>query len=80
MVGSTYRLTSSAKAFAKYLPLDTVSFRYIAWELDVQVSSICHTHITCIDVFLDACSCLDALMAEPAHTAGTSQEMFCVEL
>lgn len=41
MVGSTYRLTDSAKAFAKYLPLDTVSFRYIAWELDVQFTGPC---------------------------------------
>lgn len=37
MVGSTYRLTSSAKAFATYLPVDTVSFRYVAWEIAIQV-------------------------------------------
>ena len=38
MVGSTYRLLPAAKDFVEYLPLDTLSFRYVAWELLVEVS------------------------------------------
>ena len=38
VIGSTYRLTPSAAKFAKYLPLDALSFRYVAWEVHVEVS------------------------------------------
>lgn len=74
MVGSTYRLTSSAKAFAKYLPLDTVSFRYIAWELDVQVSSKRHIHTLSAYVIF----CIANSAAAP--TASNGQYVFVVTL
>ena len=38
MVGSTFRLLPEAKAMAKFLPLDTVSLRYVAWEVLVEVT------------------------------------------
>ena len=37
MVGSTFRLLPEAKAMAKFLPLDTISLRYVAWEVLVEV-------------------------------------------
>lgn len=40
MVGSTYRLTPSAAKVVKYFPLDTLSMRYVAWEVCVEVSSL----------------------------------------
>lgn len=37
MVGSTFRLLPEAHTMAKFLPLDTISLRYIAWEVLVEV-------------------------------------------
>ncbi len=37
MVGSTFRLLPEAHCMAKFLPLDTISLRYIAWEVLVEV-------------------------------------------
>ena len=37
MVGATFRLLPEARSMAKFLPLDTISLRYIAWEVLVEV-------------------------------------------
>ena len=37
MVGSTFRLLPEAEVMAKFLPLDTISLRYVAWEVLVEV-------------------------------------------
>ncbi|KAL0020996.1 hypothetical protein WJX77_005136 [Trebouxia sp. C0004] len=37
MVGSTFRLLPEAYSMAKFLPLDTISLRYIAWEVLVEL-------------------------------------------
>ncbi|KAL0019977.1 hypothetical protein WJX79_004684 [Trebouxia sp. C0005] len=37
MVGSTFRLLPEAQAMAKFLPLDTISLRYIAYEVLVEL-------------------------------------------
>ena len=37
MVGSTFRLLPEAHSMANFLPLDTISLRYIAWEVLVEV-------------------------------------------
>ena len=41
MVGSTFRLLPAAQIMAKFLPLDTVSLRYVAWEVLVEVRFAC---------------------------------------
>ena len=38
-LGSTFRLLPEAQAMAKFLPLDTISLRYVAWEMLVEVRS-----------------------------------------
>ena len=40
MVGSTFRLLPAAKVLAKFLPLDTISLRYVAWEVLVEVGGL----------------------------------------
>lgn len=40
MVGSTFRLLPAAKVMAKFLPLDTISLRYVAWEILVEVRNV----------------------------------------
>ncbi|DBA90841.1 TPA: hypothetical protein ACH3X1_004040 [Trebouxia sp. C0004] len=37
MLGSTFRLLPEARAMAKFLPLDTISLRYVAWEMLVEI-------------------------------------------
>lgn len=36
-LGSTFRLLPEAQAMAKFLPLDTISLRYVAWEMLVEI-------------------------------------------
>ena len=59
MVGSTFRLLPAAKVMSKYLPLDTISLRYVAWEVLVEVCYTVHPsalqqHCICIQT---AASC-----------------------
>ncbi|KAL3145137.1 hypothetical protein ABBQ38_001740 [Trebouxia sp. C0009 RCD-2024] len=37
MVGSTFRLLPAAKPLSRYLPLDTISLRYVAWQVLVEL-------------------------------------------
>ena len=49
MVGSTFRLLPEAQIMAKFLPLDTVSLRYVAWEVLVEVRCACGNEtFTCL--------------------------------
>ncbi|DBB03232.1 TPA: hypothetical protein ACH3X3_010633 [Trebouxia sp. C0006] len=36
-LGSTFRLLPEAQAMAKFMPLDTISLRYVAWEMLVEI-------------------------------------------
>lgn len=61
-LGSTFRLLPEARAMAKFLPLDTISLRYVAWEMLVEVRSQYPTHsqlIFCLSPCLvfDSCLC-----------------------
>ncbi len=38
-LGSTFRLLPEAQAMAKFMPLDTISLTYVAWEMLVEVRS-----------------------------------------
>lgn len=42
-LGSTFRLLPEAQAMANFMPLDTISLRYVAWEMLVEVRSPMYT-------------------------------------